>query len=326
MRTLSLIILFGALLHSPLTFASPSCFTAYSPWLQKDYRTCLSFTRPERAGEAGQPVVYFLHGIQGDAGSWVGSGYEAALEQWRSVAELPPITFVSMDTAGMSFFSDARGEPQGREAYETWLLNEFIPLIEKRFNVCSVPECRGIAGPSMGGYGALKIALRHPELFNMAAANSPALSPFGVYEPTSRWQQYFSRHPIGPLKGLALLHVVRRIFPTQELADQNDPAYLVERMSAKDLTLLPKLYFDMGDQDDYGFQEGYDRLLKLLNARGLNAQTALIPGGKHDVISSRAPYLLRFAFETLGQPSARHSGELTPVRSNLSGGVPSSKL
>lgn len=286
-------------LLSNLSVAAPQCFRTHSEWLKKDYQTCVSYSRPDRAGEPGQPVVYFLHGIRGDSTSWVASGYEEAIEEFRQIPGIPAVTFVAMDTSGVSFFSDKAGEPSGTEAWESWLIREFIPHTERTLGVCAERRCRGIAGASMGGFGALKLGLRYPELFKLAAGNSPALSPFGVYEPTARWREYFGRHPIGKLKGTALLYVVRGVFTTPEQADDNDPAILIGRLQPKGLAALPQLFFDMGDQDDYGFQEGYLRLLSLVRSRGLSAETDLIPGGKHDVIRSRAKFLLRFVLTQL---------------------------
>lgn len=87
------------------------------------------------------------------------------------VANYPSI--VVSPTGKSGYWSDwyNRGEG-GPPLYETYLIKELLPLIEKRFSTLGLRQGRAILGESMGGYGALMIASRHPDLFAAAASVS----------------------------------------------------------------------------------------------------------------------------------------------------------
>jgi S-formylglutathione hydrolase FrmB len=63
----------------------------------------------------------------------------------------------------------------GKEKYEDFFIKEFIPEIEKTYRIKATKHFRGIAGLSMGGYGALIYAIKYPELFAAAAPLSGAV-------------------------------------------------------------------------------------------------------------------------------------------------------
>src|SRR5204863_1086178 len=74
--------------------------------------------------------------------------------------------------AGSTFYINSR---DGQVHYEDFLVREFLPGIESRYRVAPGRANRAVSGVSMGGYGALHLAFRHPELFSSASAHSAAL-------------------------------------------------------------------------------------------------------------------------------------------------------
>jgi S-formylglutathione hydrolase FrmB len=58
-----------------------------------------------------------------------------------------------------------------------WITEEFLPMVETRFGVGGARERRGVYGSSMGGFGALLIGLKRPDLVSAVAASSPAVFP-----------------------------------------------------------------------------------------------------------------------------------------------------
>lgn len=120
------------------------------------------------------PVVYLLHGASGDEWSWVkqGSATETLDGLMRRGLMRPSV--VVMPTVGASsWFTNG-----AVDAAETAIMDELLPLIEQRYKVGNDRAMRAIGGLSMGGYGALNLALRHPDKFCAAAVISPA-----IYDP-----------------------------------------------------------------------------------------------------------------------------------------------
>ena len=273
------------------------CVDYKSRILKRKVRYCVQRSRADLPYRKGEPVIYFMHGMKGSAHSWWNDGYAESLN--RLVQEdpnFPAATVVTFDTAVASFFSDARDREDGRHAYETWFTNELMPMIEAQYPVCRERVCRTLVGESMGGYGALKTALKYNGMFGAVAVNSPALTPFGVYESKDSWREYFRRHPIGATAGMFLLSIVRYIFPNQDLYERNDPTVLVARM---DSNLFPAMYVDMGDKDDFGFYEGFQRFDGLLRDRRVPYVSQVFPGRGHSIFHETSAYSLGFVADYL---------------------------
>jgi enterochelin esterase-like enzyme len=115
------------------------------------------------------PVVYLLHGLGDDQTGWVQFG-EVNRYADKAIADgtIPPMIIVMPD-ADTSWYINAIS---GKENYEDFFIKEFMPTIEKTYRIKTQKRYRGVAGLSMGGYGALIYALKYPELFAAAAALS----------------------------------------------------------------------------------------------------------------------------------------------------------
>jgi S-formylglutathione hydrolase FrmB len=111
------------------------------------------------------PVIYWLHGrgCSESNDQFPASTVDAAI---RSNA-IPPLIFVYASGGGMSFYSDSC---DGQWLAETTLIKELIPHIDTTYRTIANGTGRAIQGMSMGGFGALKLALKYPELFSSVVA------------------------------------------------------------------------------------------------------------------------------------------------------------
>lgn len=110
------------------------------------------------------PVLYLLHGLSDDDTIWL---RRTSIE--RYVAELGMV--VVMPQVHRSFYTDM--EHGGR--YWTFVADELPRLVADSFQVSTERDDTFVAGLSMGGYGAFKLALRHPDRFAAAGSLSGAL-------------------------------------------------------------------------------------------------------------------------------------------------------
>lgn len=184
------------------------------------------------------PAVYLLHGYTDSDFGWIQYG-EAHLIADRAIAnrEIPPMILILPD-GGDSWYID---NYDGSVPYGTFLTEEFIPEMESRYRIRSEKRFRGIAGLSMGGYGALIHTLKHPELFAACAALSPAVYTKDeiVSFTKERWKRTESV-VYGP--GLA---GEKRL--TEHLRNHN-PLHLVREEQHPDLSGT-RFYIDCGDDD-----------------------------------------------------------------------------
>lgn len=114
---------------------------------------------------AERKVLYLLHGLGDDASAWQRyTCIETLAARYGLVAVMP--------SAGRSFYTD---QPNGQK-YFTYLTEELPRYLKEVFGLAPRREDTLIAGVSMGGYGAMKAALLHPELYAAAASFSGMLS------------------------------------------------------------------------------------------------------------------------------------------------------
>src|SRR5712692_160382 len=128
---------------------------------------------PRQAGRR-YPVLFFLHEIYGSGGSLASHGLAAELSARMRDGRLPEF-FVVAPSAPAAWFSDSH---DGRYRYEKFLTEDLIAWVERRYPVIPASRARGVTGISMGGYGAMKIALKRPNLYGSVSALSGALIPF----------------------------------------------------------------------------------------------------------------------------------------------------
>ncbi|MEA2618068.1 MAG: hypothetical protein QOE72_3851 [Chloroflexota bacterium] len=133
------------------------------------YVPALYDTSPDRA----LPVLYFLHGYPGNAGQWVGSGAQlpGVLDQLIASGQMPPVIAVQPDGNGQAFSDAEWGDDARGDHVERWLTTRVLPEIDGRYRTLGA-RYRGIAGLSAGGFGAVNIALHHPDLFRWAGSYS----------------------------------------------------------------------------------------------------------------------------------------------------------
>jgi S-formylglutathione hydrolase FrmB len=109
-------------------------------------------------------VLYLLHGLSDDSSIWQ---RRTSIE--RYVADLPLI--VVMPDGGRSFYCDS--EIGGN--YETAITRDLVQYVDTIFQTKKKSAARAVCGLSMGGYGAMKFALKFPNLFCCASSHSGAL-------------------------------------------------------------------------------------------------------------------------------------------------------
>jgi S-formylglutathione hydrolase FrmB len=211
------------------------------------------------------PILYFLHGLGDNEQFFVHSGAWNLTEDMWEKGQLKEFLIATPD-ADASFYINSK---DGKDHYQDFLLEEFFPFIEKRFRVAAGREHRAIAGISMGGYGALHLAFLHPQLFVSACAHSAAL--------VEKLPAFIGVDPDSPRA--RILGAVFGNPPDSAFWDRNSPLTLARTANLAGL----KIYFDCGDEDDYGFEAGATALDKILSARHIPHEFHIYPG-RHDAV------------------------------------------
>jgi enterochelin esterase-like enzyme len=119
------------------------------------------------AGRDPRGLIYLLHGRGGAAEDWLPA---------LASLELPPLVAVIPDapwSERSSWYVDSAAS--GGRPVETAIVRDLVPAFDLRFPALAARDRRLIGGVSMGGAGALRLALAHPALFGALIALSPAI-------------------------------------------------------------------------------------------------------------------------------------------------------
>jgi S-formylglutathione hydrolase FrmB len=244
------------------------CRAIHSALLHSSVRYCVYLPASYSAADAQSrkyPVLYLLHGLGGNEQAMALDGEWSTLQDLRRDRLVGEFLVVAPDGSD-TFYINSR---DGNTPYSDFFLREFIPLIERTYRVRPERAARGITGFSMGGYGALRMAFAHPELFGSVSAHSGALMrepPRGVTAGASS----------GNLAALLLAKVFGDPID-RKFWDLNSP-FLLARKNAASL-LKMKIYFDCGTEDSYGFYRGASELHEALDSLKIPHEFHLYPGG-----------------------------------------------
>ena len=156
------------------------------------------------AQEDPPKVLYLLHGYSDDHTIWL---RRTSVERYASAHNLAVI----MPAVNHSFYCD---EVQG-EKYWTYVSEELPRVMNKFFHLSKKPEDTFVAGLSMGGYGAMRLALTYPERFAAAASFSGAvdMASHAANRPERSWERIFGN--LNTIKGtdLDLMHLLEKPAP-----------------------------------------------------------------------------------------------------------------
>ncbi len=222
------------------------------------------------------PVVYFLHGLNNDQTSWTVPRYgdlPKKVEDMILEGSIPEIIMVH-PRGDHSFYCNTA---DGSKRYEDFITQDVVTYVESHYRAKPGRRYRSIGGTSMGGYGALKIAMKYPDRYAATAGHSPIIflgkNPFDVPDEmkASRFYGFFSSI-FKPILG----DPVR-----QELWDENNPLLLAKSAKLDGLKIL----FDYGTDDRYIQSIHLDEGIKALDRTLTEAHVAhtfkIYPGEPH---------------------------------------------
>ncbi|MDB5241773.1 MAG: esterase, partial [Spirosoma sp.] len=170
-----LIFLFGFFLTLPLYAAKVDSLDVPSTVMKKNLRAVVVL--PESYQSAGKsktsyPVLYLLHGGYGHYNDWITKTPDKTLI--HRLADQYNLIIVMPEGEVFSYYLDS---PVIKDSqFETYLTKEVIEKIDNTYRTIRSPKGRVITGLSMGGYGALYLATRHPDLYCAAGSMSGALN------------------------------------------------------------------------------------------------------------------------------------------------------
>ena len=264
------------------------------------------------------PVVYFLHGFGGGPTDWVRIAPRVA----REVGLAAILVMVDGDDsfyvnwARSADYDRCLREPrrwgpvdprdycvrQGR--YEDYLTRDVLAHVDGRYRTIASRAGRALVGFSMGGYGALVVSMRHPDLFSVAVSHAGVASltyagprPYDAgrvqrLRDAADWGSQEERE----IPGIRA-HVRGILGPALVRWRAHDPVSLASSLRDGQIAL----YLDCGTDDGFGFDDLARDLHDALQRRGIRHAFTIVSHGRHDAafLRDRLDDGLRFVRDAL---------------------------
>ncbi len=231
-------------------------------------------------GPVPLPVIYLLHGRGGNLDAW--TTVRPDLDRMIAEKRVPPLIAVMPDGPSgrrAGYYVDSEfagaGELPAGERVETAFTRDLVAGVDRAFHTRTDRGGRIVGGFSMGGYGALRFALAHPEIFGAAIVLSPAV--YVPLPPMASSTREFGAFGRGG-----------KVFDDAVYAAKNYPA-LIAPFEARGLPVA--MFIGVGDDEqalpgaadavhdlDYEAHTLYNRVRR---ARGIDAELRVVDGG-HD--------------------------------------------
>jgi enterochelin esterase-like enzyme len=199
------------------------------------------------AAKRHYPSLYLLHGDPSNSGEWLRYGTPAVFDAGFAHGDVPETILVFPDGTGhVTVATQWANRRDGRDRIEDAML-ELVAYVDQHYRTAADPQYRVIGGLSSGGYGAVNVAARHPEVFGVAMGFS------GYYVAS------------GPVFGFDRAYI-----------DANSPTVIVQR-SAQARTV--HYILTVGAADPY--RASTEAFVQQLRRLGVATDFDLIPGGGH---------------------------------------------
>jgi len=229
-------------------------------------------------GETRYPVVYYLHGYTANHTMWINFfGLHNAMDNLIKQGKVQDMIIVmpnAFNRYGGSFYTNSSVAGN----YDDYITKDLVEFIDGEYRTLPQRESRAIGGGSMGGYGGMKLAMKHPDVYSVVASHSGLLS-------VNRWKDVVRLNPNATLAGYPLHQAFAIAWSpnpeNQSLSDypadnkgnlrddvwqrwlEQDPVTLV-KTHKQNLRRLAGIYFDHGTSDaivNVGEARDFDKAL-----------------------------------------------------------------
>jgi enterochelin esterase-like enzyme len=139
---------------------------------------------------ARYPVLYMLHGLGGSDSEWYSDGMFDTADRLIRSGEIQPLIIVLPEGEQAYWMDHANGGPK----WGRYVAHDLVAEIDGRYRTLGDRPHRAIGGMSMGGHGALQLAMNNPDVFSVVGAHSFALRRHDTAPPYFGDQAYFDAH------------------------------------------------------------------------------------------------------------------------------------
>jgi len=285
------------------------------------------------------PVIYFLHGAFGDHTS--NSPLIGILDNLIGDSTISPIIVVKPDGSAGPWAGSMYTNSELYGDFEDYIVFDLVEYIDSTYKTIPMKEKRAIMGHSMGGYGSMKLAVDHPDIYCGVTAHSGPLDfnqwylwvptilnenggvpPYTYISTVSRIFTYFFYTVAGAFSPNLNNTPYPVDFPLDSLGNFKDSTFnkwLLHDPARLASNLTPSsnlaIYFDCGMQDELLLYAFNTEFADSLDVYGLNYIFKSYTGNHNNQIYNRFPIALSFLDSVMSAPTAIRDNKISSLSS-----------
>ena len=243
------------------------------------------------------PLLLFLHGGGGDR-SFL-TRMRATIDDMWEAGTLPKMVIVT-PSAARSFYMDYK---DGSQKWESFIVGPFLENLRQTYRVTRERKGTLLFGISMGGLGALRLALKYPDKFEALAALEPGI------DPALKWKDVKPRNRF--YRSDELLQTIFGKPFDEAYWEANNPASICVANAEKIRASGMGIYIDVGDLDAFNIHEGTEFMHRVLWDYRIPHEYHLLRGADHvgRTLRPRTTEALGFLARVLNPPPADPEAE-----------------
>jgi len=229
------------------------------------------------------PLMLFLHG-GGDRDRNVLNLISPIIcDMWEK--KLLTEIVIATPSCNRSLYMDYK---DGTEKWESFIMQEFLPLLQQEHRVVTNSNTTFIGGISMGGLGSLRMGFKYLEKFGAIMAFEPGI------EPAFEWHEVELKDKFYRNK-----EFMEKIFGNpfnEKYWNKNNPAYIAKEKAEEIRKSNMKIYIEVGTEDFFGLFRGAEFLHRTLFDRNIPHEFRYVYGADHLGVSLRERIINGFGF------------------------------
>jgi len=241
------------------------------------------FPKEYKKSDKVYPLMLFLHGGGNQDSNFLNLRGPIIWDLWEK--EIAPEMVIVTPNCNRSLYMDYR---DGSEKWESFIILEFLPFLQREYRVAQDINNTFIGGISMGGLGSLRLGLKYLDKFKAIVSFEPGIEPAYEWKEVKTIDKFYREKKF-----------MEKIFGSpidEEYWMNNNPAYMVRENADQIRKSEVKIYLEVGTEDFFGFFRGAEFLHRTLFDCDIRHEFRYVYGADHLGISFRERITNGFSF------------------------------
>jgi len=241
------------------------------------------FPKEYENSEETYPLMFFLHGGGNRDSNFLNLIGPVIWDIWEK--KIAPKMVIVTPNCNRSLYMDYK---DGSEKWESFIIREFLPYLQKKYRVSPGVNNTFIGGISMGGLGSLRLGFKYLDKFRAIVSFEPGIEPAFEWKEVKIIDKFYRQKDF-----------MEKVFGSpidEDYWNKNNPAYIVRENADKIRKSEIRIYLEVGTEDFFGLFRGAEFLHRTLFDRNVRHEFRYVYGADHLGVSFRERIINGFSF------------------------------